>query len=374
MEMRKDFSDLESEVVEKGNCALCGGCVATCRLLDYGYLSMDFSEWGPVIGEGPQYSPACGSCFYSTGRPVLREGPQCPPTCGYCYYQCPRVEEPVLKERLEELYEVVSKDEEIRRMCHNGGALLSLLVSALDDAIVEGCITVTDKGGLMPEVRVAMNKSSLMEGAGGTYGSAAALTGVADAILNYGLWSVALVGTPCQMAGYEKMLDVGRGTHNAHNFSSSVRLRIALFCPGAYSYDKLVKEYLEREHGILSDEITKLEIREDGLHVYAGDKELLHAGMNEIEDYKREGCKICADFTGLFSDISVGHIGSPAGKSTVIIHTDSGKEVFERALEWGYIEAKLINKAGADLIHRVKQEKREAGLVEKARRKKVRGR
>jgi coenzyme F420 hydrogenase subunit beta len=346
MEKRKDFSDLKSEVVEKGNCAQCGGCVATCRLLDYGYLGMDYSEGGPV----------------------LRAGPQCPPSCGYCYYQCPRVEEPVLKERLEEIYEVVSKDEAIRGVCHNGGALLSLLVSALEDAIVEGCITVTDRGGLMPEVRVAMNKSSLIEGAGGPYGSAAALTGIADAILNYGLWSVALVGTPCQMAGYEKMLDVGRDTHNAHNFSSTVRLRIALFCQGAYSYDKLVKEYIEHAHGIPRGEITKLDIQEDGLHVYAGDKELLHVELSEIEDYKREGCKICKDFIGLFSDISVGHIGTPAGKSTVIIHTDFGKEVFERAIEWGYIEAKPINKAGADLIHRLQKEKREAGLAEKARR------
>jgi len=86
---------------------------------------------------------------------------------------------------------------------------------------------------------------------------------------------------------------------------------------------------------------------------------------------KREGCKICADFTGLFSDISVGYIGSPAGKSTVIIRTDFGKEVFERALEGVYIEAKLIEKSGADLIHRLQKEKREAGIAEKARRKKM---
>ncbi|RZN39842.1 MAG: hypothetical protein EFT35_03535 [Methanophagales archaeon ANME-1-THS] len=367
MERRKDFSDLKREVIDNGNCALCGGCVATCRLLDYGLLRMDVAEGGPVKGEGQQYAPAA-SCFFSQGKPVIRPGQQCPPSCGYCYYQCPRVEAPVLKEGLEEIYEVVSKDETIRGACHNGGALLSLLVSALEDAIVEGCITIADKAG-KPEVRVAMSKSSLIEGAGSCYGSAATLTGVADAIVNQGLWTVALVGTPCQIAGYEKMLEVGRGTHNAHNFSSSVRLRISLFCTGAYSYDALVKEYLERKQGIPVREITRLDIRDDGLHVYAGDKELFHAALSEIADYKRAGCKICEDFAGRFSDISVGHIGTPAGKSTVIIHTDFGKEVFERAIEWGYIDAKPIDKAGAELIHRLQQEKREAGLAEKAKRK-----
>jgi coenzyme F420 hydrogenase subunit beta len=343
MEEKKDFGDLEREVVGKGKCALCGGCVATCRLLDYGYLGVDFLE----------------------ERPVIIEGLQCPQNCGYCYYQCPRVEKPELREGLEEIYEVVSKDEAIRKTCHDGGVVTSLLASALADAIVEGCIAVADKGGWKPEVRVAMDKSSLIRCAGSKYTPAATLTGIADAILNYGLWSVALVGTPCQMAAYEKMLAVGRDTHNAHNFSSNVRLRIGLFCKGAYSYEKLMKEYLERKHGINISEITKLDINEDVLHVYAGDKELLSAGINDIEDCKREGCKVCEDLTGRFSDISVGNIGTPGGKSSVIIHTDFGKEVFESALQWGFIEAKPVDKSGADLIHRLQKEKREAGIAEK---------
>ena len=296
MEERKDFSDLEREVIDKGKCALCGGCVTTCRLLDLGYLSMDFSAERPVIGEGLQ----------------------CPVNCGYCYYQCPRVEKLELREGVEEIYEVVSKDEEIKNACSDGGVVTSLLASALADALVEGAVTVADKEGAMPEVRIAMNKAGLIESAGGTYASAAALTGIADAILNYGLWSVAIVGTPCQMAAYEKMLVVGRSTHNAHNFSSVVRLRVGLFCEGK----------------------------------------------------ERDGCKICEDLTGRFSDLSVGSIGSPAGASTVIVHTDFGKEVFESARQWDFIDAKSLDPAGVDLIRQMQKEKKEAGKAEKERRKK----
>lgn len=348
MEERRDFGNLEREVIEKGKCALCGGCVATCRLLDYSYLSVDWSE----------------------ERPVIREGQQCPPDCGYCYYQCPRVEKPALREGLEEMYEVVSTDEEIRKACQDGGAVTSLLAYALEDAIVEGGITVADKGEWKPEVRVAMDKAGLIKSAGSKYTTAAALTGIADAILNYDLWSVALVGTPCVMSSYEKMLVVGRGTHNAHNFSSHIRLRIGLFCRGSYSYEKLIRGYLERKHGLNMSEVTKLQISEDVLHVYAGEKELLSAGIGEIGDYKRDGCKVCEDFSGLFSDISVGNNGTPEGKSSVIVRTDFGKEVFEGALERGYIEAKPIEKSGADLIHRLMKEKKEAGIAEKEKRQK----
>ncbi|RLG32112.1 hypothetical protein DRN97_08145 [Methanosarcinales archaeon] len=348
MEEKKDFDDLESEVIEKGKCALCGGCVATCRLLDYGYLSVDFSE----------------------ERPVIREGQRCPPDCGYCYYQCPRVEKPELREGLEEMYEVVSTDEEIRKACQDGGAVTSLLAYALENAIVEGCITIANKGEWKPEVQVVMNKAGLIKGAGSKYTPAAALTGIADAILKYDLWSVALVGTPCEMAAYEKMLVVGRGTHNAHNFSSHIRLRIGLFCLGCYSYEKLMKGYLEQKQGIDLSKVTKLQISDDVLHVYAGEEERLSTGIAEIEDYKRDGCKVCEDFTGLFSDISVGNNGTPEGKSSVIVRTDFGREVFEDALERGYIEAKPIESSGADLIHKLMKKKKEAGIAEKERRKK----
>jgi coenzyme F420 hydrogenase subunit beta len=130
----------------------------------------------------------------------------------------------------------------------------------------------------------------------------------------------------------------------------------------------LIKEYLEREHGVNIKEVTKLQISEDLLHLYAGDKELLSVGISEIGDYKRDGCTVCEDFAGLFSDISVGNNGTPEGKSSVIIRTDFGREVFEGALERGYIEAKPIDKSGADLIHRLMKAKKEAGIAEKERR------
>jgi coenzyme F420 hydrogenase subunit beta len=364
MEKRKDFSDLKREVIDAGTCTLCGGCVATCRLLDLGFLSMDVSEGRPMKGEeAQQLSGTCGSCFSPISRPELRAGLQCAIDCGYCYYQCPQVEKPVAREGLDEWYEVRSKDEELRKACNNGGAALALLASALADAVVEGCIMV-NSGGPMPEVRVAMSKAQLIENAAGTYGSAPVLTGIADAILKYGLWSAALVGTPCQMEAYEQMLAVGRGTHNAHDFSSNVRLRIGIFCQGVYSTGALLKEYLERERGIPLDQVTELAIKDDGLHVYAGDQELLHASLEEIEAYKRPCCKLCEDFIGRFADISVGHIGSPAGASTVIIHTDFGKEVFERAVEWGFIDAKPLDRSGVELIKQRQQEKQAAGKAE----------
>ena len=343
MEEKKGFGDLNREVIETGKCTLCGGCVATCSLLDYSYLSMDMTK----------------------ERPEMIENHLCPPNCGYCYYQCPRVEEPELMEGLEEIYEVVSKDEELKNAGPDGGVVTTLLAYALADAVAEGCVTAVDTGDWKPEVQVAMDKASLIKSSGTKYTPAATLTGIPVAIMNYGLWSVALAGTPCQMAGYEKMLAVGRSSHNAHNFASILRLRIGQFCKGVYSYEKLMDDFLERTHGINIKEITKLEIKDNLFHVYAGENELLSVAINEIEHYKRDGCKICKDFSGLFSDLSVGNLGSRAGTSTVIVRTDFGKEVFEYALERGFIEAKPIDKSDLDLLHRLMKEKKEAADKER---------
>ncbi|MGC9443774.1 MAG: Coenzyme F420 hydrogenase/dehydrogenase, beta subunit C-terminal domain [Candidatus Methanospirareceae archaeon] len=324
MEKRKEFSDLKRDVIDVGACSGCGACVAICRLLDLDFLSMDLVSGLPVFG-GHQSPATTGEACAAAPlvRAAMGDELQCPIDCGYCYYQCPRVGKPSLPEGLEEYYEVVNSDEEITAAGVADDVLTSLLSSALADALVEGVVTVSDAdGGALPEVHIALHKGALIEHSGGNYGAAAAMTGVADAIVNHGLWSVALVGTPCQMEAYEKMLAVGRETHNAHNFSSVVRLRIAVFCDGVFT----------------------------------------------SEGEKRAGCKICEDLTGQFADLSVGSIGAAEGASTVIVHTDMGKEVFESAQHWGFIEAKPMDRSAIAALGQKQAEKREAGLKEQERR------
>jgi len=323
MEKRKEFSDLKRDVIDAGTCSGCGACVAVCRLLDLDFLSIDPVSGLPVLGGHQQSTPAGEACAATPlVRAAMGDELQCPIDCGYCYYQCPRVEKPALREDLGEYYEVVTSDAEIKAAGVADDVLTSLLASALADALVEGVVAVADTDGALPEVRIAMHKGALIEHAGGNYGAAAALTGLADAIVNYGLWSVALVGTPCQMEAYEKLLSVGRETHNAHNFSSVVRLRIAVFCDGVLT----------------------------------------------SEGEKREGCKTCADLIGQFADLSVGSISASAGASVVIVHTDVGKEVFESAQQWSFIEAKPLDRSAITALQQKQAEKREAGLKEQARR------
>ena len=65
----------------------------------------------------------------------------------------------------------------------------------------------------------------------------------------------------------------------------------------------------------------------------------------------------------------MGNNGTPEGRSSVIVRTDFGKDVFECAVERGYIEAKPMEPSGVELIHKLMKQKKEAGIAEKERRK-----
>ena len=57
--------------------------------------------------------------------------------------------------------------------------------------------------------------------------------------------------------------------------------------------------------------------------------------LAELETCIRKGCHYCSDLTAVRSDISAGAIGSPAGSSTLIVRTRTGK---------GFVDSAIRNK------------------------------
>ncbi|MBI5253509.1 MAG: Coenzyme F420 hydrogenase/dehydrogenase, beta subunit C-terminal domain, partial [Euryarchaeota archaeon] len=70
------------------------------------------------------------------------------------------------------------------------------------------------------------------------------------------------------------------------------------------------------------------------------DGKTLEKKIREFEECVPESCKLCIDFTAGFADISVGGVGTEAGWSTVVVRSDKGMELFNLALEKGYVEAR----------------------------------
>lgn len=126
---KKQFSELEFEVIDVGSCTSCGACAAACPI-----DIIRFEDERPyTIGE-------------------------CKKDCNLCYIACPRtflpldyIEEHIdfvnkekdpLLGRYERIYAAKAKDRAIAENAQDGGAVTALLKYMLDNKIVDAVLTV----------------------------------------------------------------------------------------------------------------------------------------------------------------------------------------------------------------------------------------
>ena len=126
---KKQFTELEFEVIDVGSCTSCGACAAVCPI-----DIIRFEDERPyIIGE-------------------------CEKDCNLCYIACPRTflpsdyieehidfvnkeKDPVLG-RYERIYAAKAKDRAIAENAQDGGAVTALLKYLLDNNIVDAVLTV----------------------------------------------------------------------------------------------------------------------------------------------------------------------------------------------------------------------------------------
>jgi coenzyme F420 hydrogenase subunit beta len=120
-----------------------------------------------------------------------------------------------------------------------------------------------------------------------------------------------------------------------------MKLVIGLFCMESYSYEDLMRKYLTVK-GVDPTSVTKVGIKKGSFIVLAGDLEILHVPLKEIDEFVRPSCRQCDDFTAEYADISVGAIGSGSGYSTIIARTEHGLELVKQAQKAGYIELREL--------------------------------
>jgi len=322
------FSDLKREVIDAGLCTLCGGCTSFCR--ENKLHAIDIMEGLPdYINEE--------SCL----------------ECGICYMICPVTEE--LNDKLEELYgkgigkilEVYSArstDENILKVCCDGGVATSLLNYLLDIHYIDGALVVkrTKGGRSMPILATSYHELLACAGASLAtvpnldeiryYSTYTSLLPELKEIAYGGMENVALTGTPCQTKTVRKMQAVNILP------SGSIKFIIGLFCIENFSFDAIsLSKFEETIGGRLSD-IERVNIKEKMIIEFK-DGSRKEIALEDLESVARKACIKCKiPFSNIYADISLGGLGSEEGYTTVVIRTPEGKRLFEEALEEGHIE------------------------------------
>ncbi|HEC77491.1 MAG TPA: hypothetical protein ENI33_09620 [Thermoplasmatales archaeon] len=322
------FSDLKRDVVEKDLCTLCGACTSFCR--ENKLHAIDMKSGVPD---------------YVNEENCLK--------CGICYMICPVTKE--MDEKLKEfygegigkildVYSARSTDKNVLSVCCDGGVATSLLNYLLDIHYVDGVISVKKmKGGRSMPI-LASSYHELLACAGSSlatvpnlnemrhYSTYESILPEMRELVYGGVEKVAVTGTPCQIKAIRKM--------QIYNIlpSGSIKFTVGLFCIENFSFNVITLSKFERIVGERIGDIEKVNIKEN-MMVKFKDGSKKEISLEKLEEVARKACIKCQiPFSNIYADISLGGLGSEDGYTTVIIRNEKSRELFEEAVEEGYIE------------------------------------
>ena len=321
-----------SIIKEKNLCCNCGLCVSVCPLNAVKYSEDTFE----VIKE---------DCI----------------NCGLCFACCPRSFFPItlkfIKENEDiktkfsdqinyyrEVYTAQTNDNQIIEVAQDGGIVTSLLKTAFQVNMIDCALAVglTNKPHKPAPIFVE-NVDDLLKTAGTKYSNTPSLK-ILHESKKYK--DIAIVGTPCMMEGLKK---ISIYPFN-EPFYDNIAIKIGLFCMESFDYSQIL-ELLKNEFQKPADDIIKMNIDKGRFLVYSKDGTSLDVPLKKVKKYGRLGCFFCDDLTAEQADISVGSIGSEPGWSTVIIRTQKGADLFQKALDLKIIEKKEIKEDDKSFVY-----------------------
>jgi len=257
------------------------------------------------------------------------------------------------------IYSARALDEEIWHAGQDGGTVIALMTHALQIGLIN-CFATSDftksnsvfvlgNGMALKTVPVVGDTAAdLVRTAGSKYTHGGVLGVLSDAAASYPDARVGLVALPCELQGLWRMHTATQATVK---FGGSwIRggrpvLTIGLFCSKVYTHDKLVTEFIHKQHGIDPSKITRTVIKRNRFKVYVGGDMVLDVSTKDLEQYVSHPCHYCIDYVAELADISVGAVGSPDGWTTVIIRSELGQKLFDSAVKARAIEVAPIDQS-----------------------------
>lgn len=343
----QSFLNLRKLVIDSGLCSLCGSCGLICEKIEYKDL--------PSLKEKT-------SC-------VLTNGAKTCGTLGCCYDNCPMTsfskkeyELAIFGEEasdpdlgvFKKIISARSTNNEILSRAQNGGAITSLLSYALSGNLTNskynGAI-VTRKGEAWTPTPFFVSKPEELLLSTGTIYSRLPLSQQIRSLLRE-KHNLLFVGTGCQTTGVRKY---------QKNFLKNVPPEVAhLFLIGVFCYENFpypqFKDAIQEKSKVPIDTISKMDINKGKLIISIRDGADLQIPIKEFNSLVPEACKFCTNFTAELADISVGSVGAEDNWNTLIIRSEEGLEIVERAEDDGIIET--TTKVSIESIRKIISRKR----------------
>ncbi|RMH53337.1 MAG: coenzyme F420 hydrogenase [Alphaproteobacteria bacterium] len=244
-------------------------------------------------------------------------------------------------------------DGEIRFRGSSGGAVTALALSMLESGEATGVAHVAqreDDPRLNKSV-ISRTRAELLRGAGSRYAQASPAERLGEIASVPGRY--AFVGKPCDVAS------VAKATRANRMFAEKIAATISIFCAGAPTLaatDKLLDRLAVPKDATLTDlryrgdgwpGMMQARYRDAAGEIHQSEAITYGEGWGTILQASRKWrCRICADHTGEFADISVGDPwhnppkgNTDAGRSLIVARTPRGVAIVEEAIRRGILVA-----------------------------------
>ncbi|MEI7826273.1 MAG: coenzyme F420 hydrogenase subunit beta [Euryarchaeota archaeon] len=251
---------------------------------------------------------------------------------------------------------VKTTDKMLQRQSQDGGIVSTLLIHALETGVIEGAIVaMPTEEPWNPVPYVATTPEEIIAAAGTKYVVCPLNHALKIAARENALDKIGIVGMHCLTYAVRKMQLYPFG---ARHLPQKMALLLGIFCTENFSYTG-IKAIVEEIHKVNIEQVSKMDVSKGKMIVTSCMGERVEVPVKLTHNYVQPGCFLCPDLTARTADISTGSIGSPDGWSTVMPRTQTGKNLFESAVEVGLFESKPIDpgKFGMEMLTRLAQSK-----------------
>ena len=326
----------------------------------------DVAAWRLCLG--------CGACFgvcpegkvrlvdvEDDGIRPLVDADGCQ-ACGMCLQACPGIQTkaPAGEASIEqagedfkrwgpfmEVWEGFARDPKVRFAGSSGGLCTALSLYCLEQGLADGVLHVgadSEKPWKNRTVR-SMTRDELVSRTGSRYSPASPCEGFKEIEAAEG--ASVFVGKPCDITG----LRMAQQLRSA--LAEKTKLAIGFFCAGTPSTRGTLE--LLKKYGVEPADVADFRYRGQGwpgmaTAQFKGDgrpplKISYSDSWGFVQKYRPFRCYLCPDLTAESADISVGDPWyreveeSEPGRSLILIRTEAGREIFQRAREQGYVTA-----------------------------------
>ncbi|MHC4183772.1 MAG: Coenzyme F420 hydrogenase/dehydrogenase, beta subunit C-terminal domain [Planctomycetota bacterium] len=310
----------------------------------------------------------CGACYgvcpkdnvsitiSFNGNPIFKvANPEKCSTCDLCYQACPGHEvdfEKLHKEVFAKPYKfnflgsylscflAHSTDDEIRFNASSGGAVSSILITALERGAIDGALVVKmseNSNPLKTETYMAKSKEDILISRGSKYMTVPLDMGLREVWQTHKEERYCFVGLPCHIHGLRKAQCL------IPKLKRRVVLTIAIFCGRGTS--QLGTIYVLKKLRVKKEDVMKIEYRKRKwpggfvVTLKTGEERflLLDDYVYIMKIFQNARCSLCADHTGELADISTGDAWLPElsgqdGWNILMTRTKHGEDLIKDAI------------------------------------------